>query len=271
MNSFTLFKHSFFGFSKLYKAKNMPFWKIVFYVIFLSIILAIPITKQFFSIIYDVKQDGQKIAAKLPDFEITNGKLETKTTNKGFIYQTNSIIFTFDPEGKRSLNDLLSDATGNAIAIGFLQDELAIALPNSSTADALFGTNQFELPYSDGTLDGINSQELKDGLAHAKLPIWMYVVSFIFVVYSTFINLIITLFLITVGATLYCRVRSISLRFFDCLKISTYCITLPVFLSSLFQLINPSLDTSFLLIFVSLAIFFFVVRDEPSKKPTSGV
>lgn len=271
MNSFNLFKHSFFGFSELRKAKNTSFWKVIFYVIFLSIILAIPIVKQFFSVIYDVKQDGQKIAAKLPDFEIKNGQFKTKETDKGFIYQTNSIIFTFDPDGKRSLNDLISDATGNAIAIGFLQDELVVALPNSSTADALFGTSQFEFPYVDGTLDGVNSRELKDGLDNARLPIWMYLISFIFVVYSTFINLIITLFLITVGAAFYCRLRANSMRFFDCLKICTYCMTLPIFLSSLLQLLNPSLDSSFLLIFVSLAIFFFAVRDETPNKPKIGV
>lgn len=262
MNSFTLFKHSFFGFSELRKAKNISFWKVIFYVIFLSIILAIPIAKQFFSVVYDVKQDGQKIAAKLPEFEIKNGQFKTKETDKGFIYQTNSIIFTFDPDGKRSLNDLLSDATGSAVAIGFLQDELVIALPNSSTVDALFGTSQFEIPYAEGTLNGVDSQALKTGLDDAKLPFWIYLISFIFVVYSTFINLIITLFLISVGASLYCRLRSIKIRFFDCLKISTYCMTLPVFLSSLLQLINPSIDTSFLLIFVSLAIFFFAFRDE---------
>ncbi len=44
---------------------------------------------------------AKKIAAKLPDFTIENNQLNPVNSNeKGFIYQTDSIIFTFDPEGK---------------------------------------------------------------------------------------------------------------------------------------------------------------------------
>ncbi|WP_086315649.1 hypothetical protein A5821_003152 [Enterococcus sp. 7F3_DIV0205] len=267
MNSFTLFKHSLFQLNDLHQAKKMPFWKVILYVLFLSIILALPITKQIFSIMQDIKNDGQKIAAKLPDFKITDGKFQTAKGAEGFIYQTNSIIFTFDPDGKRSVNDVTADSVGNAVGLGFLQDEFVIALPNSGAADSLLGASQFEVPYSKGTLDGLNSDNLKKSLDEANVPFWIKLVVFIFTLYPTFINLIINLLMVTIGANLYSKIRLYKLRFLDCLKISTYCATLPVIISSVLHFINSAFDDSFLIVFISLLIFFFAIRKEERQVP----
>ena len=59
--------------------------------LFLSAILALPITKQVFSVLQEVQQDGQKLQ-KSCDFSIENGTLQTKAKESGFIYQTDSII-----------------------------------------------------------------------------------------------------------------------------------------------------------------------------------
>ncbi|MBO0471108.1 DUF1189 domain-containing protein [Enterococcus sp. DIV0242_7C1] len=267
MNTFTLFKHAFFQFSELHKAKNMPFWKVILYILFLSVILAFPLTKQIFSMVQDIKNDGQKIAEKLPDFTIADGRLKTDPSTKGFIYQTNSIIFTFDPEGKRSLSDITSDSVGNAVSVGFLDDEFVVSLPSSGTADALFGTSQFEVPYSQGTLDGLNSQDLQQALDESNVPFWLKLIVFVVTLYPAFINLIINLLLITIGANLYSKVRLYKLRFLDCLKIVVYCSTLPVIVSSLLQLLVRPFDDSFLIILVSLMLFFFATRKEARQEP----
>jgi hypothetical protein len=267
MNTFTLFKHAIFQFSELYQAKKMSFGKVILYVIFLSVILALPITKQVFSIVQDIKSDGQKIAEKLPDFKINDGKLETAADTEGFIYQTNSIIFTFDPEGKRSLTDIEADSVGDAVSVGFLDDEFVVVLPSSGTADALFGTSQFEFPYNKGTLDGLSSQELKRTLDESNVPFWLKAVVFLVTLYPAFINLIINLLLITVGANLYSKVRLYKLRFMDCLKIVVYSATLPVIISSLLQFFSRPFDDSFLIIFVTLLIFFFATRNEQRQEP----
>lgn len=267
MNSFTFFKYSLFQITDLQQAKKMPFWKVILYGIFLSIILALPITKQIFSIMQDIKQDGQEIASKLPDFNVTDGKLKTAKGAEGFIYQTNSIIFTFDPDGKRSLTDVTADSVGSAIGLGFLQDEFVVSLPNSGTANALLGTNQFEVPYSTGSLNGFNSKVLKKGLDEASVPFWVKLIVFIFTLYPTFLNLIVNLLMITIGANLYSKIRLYKLRFLDCLKISTYCATLPVIVSSILHFINRSFDDSFLIVFVSLVFFFFATRTEKRQEP----
>lgn len=267
MNSFTLFKHSLFQVTDLHQAKKMPFWKVILYVVFLSTILALPITKQIFSIMQDIRSDGQEIAAKLPDFNVIDGKLETEDGAKGFIYQTNSIIFTFDPDGKRSLSDIAADSVGTAVGLGFLKDEFVVALPSSSAANTLLGTNHFEIPYSKGTLDGLNSNNLKKALDEASIPFWIKLVVFIFTLYPTFINLIINLLMIAIGATLYSKIRLYKLRFLDCLKISTYCATLPVIVSSILHFTTRSFDDSFLIVFISLLLFFLATRTETRQEP----
>lgn len=266
MNSFTLFKHSLFRLTDLNQAKKMPFWKVILYVFFLSIILALPITKQIFSIMNDIKSDGQEIATKLPDFNITDGKFQISQEAEGFIYQTNSIIFTFDPDGKRTLNDVAADSVGSAVGLGFLKDEFVVALPNSGAADALLGANQFEVPYSKGTLDGLNSKELKLALDKANVPFWIKLIVFIVTLYPTFINLVINLLMITIGANLYSKIRLYKLRFLDCLKIATYCATLPVIISSILHFLTRSFDDSFLIVFTSLLIFFFAIRNEERRE-----
>ncbi|ALS01646.1 hypothetical protein ATZ33_09770 [Enterococcus silesiacus] len=267
MNSFKLFKHSLYQFTDLNQAKKMPFWKVIFYVFFLSIILALPITKQIFSIMQDIKNDGQEIAKKLPDFDIKDGTLHTAKSAEGFIYQTNSIIFTFDPDGKRSLSDVTADSIGNAVGLGFLQDEFVVSLPNSGTADSLLGSNQFEVPYANSTLDGLSSKNLKQALDEASVPFWIKLIVFVFTLYPTFINLVINLLFITIGANLYSKIRLYNLRFLDCLKITTYCATLPVIISSLLHFFNRSFDDSFLIVITSLLIFFFAIRKEERQTP----
>lgn len=266
MNTFTLFKQSLFHFSELHNAKKMPFWKVIFYIIFLSVILALPITTQVFSMMHDIRHDGQTIAEKLPDFKIMDGQLQTAANTEGFIYQTNSIIFTFDPDGKRSVNDIVADSVGNAIGIGFLKNEFVVALPNSGAATSLFGTSEFEFPYSKGTLDGVNSDDLKTGLNETNIPFWLKLIVFIVTLYPTFLNLIINILLVTIGANLYSKIRLYKLRFFDCLKISAYCATLPVILSSFIYAVHQSFDDSFLIIFMTLLIFFFAIRKEEQRK-----
>ncbi len=88
---------SFTQFKELKNARKTPFAKSVLYLLVLSIIMALPISYQVFQVLENIKQDGQKIATKIPDFSIKNGKIDA-ADHEGFIYQTNSIIFTFDPE-----------------------------------------------------------------------------------------------------------------------------------------------------------------------------
>lgn len=205
MNTLQLFKQAFFSVSELRHAKKMAFWKVILYAVFLSAILALPITKQVFSVLQEVQQDGQKIAEKLPNFSIENGTLQTKAKESGFIYQTDSIIFTFDPDGKRTAADVQKDLIGNAFGLAFLQDEFVVALPNSGATESILGTDQFIFPYSKGTLDGVNAQSIKTALSEAAIPWWTKLIVFLVAIYPVLIGLVLDLLIAAIGASLYSK------------------------------------------------------------------
>lgn len=269
MTTFQLFKKAFLSVSDLHQAKKMPLWKVIFYTIFLSAILALPIARQVFAVLHDIKMDGQKIAQKLPDFSIEKGKLTTTAKNAGFIYQTNSIIFTFDPDGKRDVRDIHNDLIGDMLGVAFLQNELVVALPNSGVTESTLGTNQLLLPYKNGTLDGINAKTIKQALNKAAIPWWTKGLIFLVSLYPVFINLIVDLLIATLGASLYAKTRFYRLRFLDCLKIITYCGTVPAIISSLLHFFTPALDTGYLMILLSLFFFFIAIKKEERYPPTA--
>ena len=79
----------------------MAFWKVILYAV-LSAILALPITKQVFSVLQEVQQDG-KIAEKLPDFSIENGTLQTKKNLALFIKPTRLFLRLIQMENVQPL------------------------------------------------------------------------------------------------------------------------------------------------------------------------
>lgn len=92
--------------------------------LFLSAILALPITKQVFSVLQEVQQDGQKLQKSCLTFLLKMARCKQRPKESGFIYQTDSIIFTFDPDGKRTAADVQKDLIGNAFGLAFYKMNL---------------------------------------------------------------------------------------------------------------------------------------------------
>lgn len=268
MTNFTLFKSAIYKIPELRLGKKAPFWKVIVYIFFLTAILAIPVTVQVFSIAQNVKNDGLEIAKKLPPFEIKGGTLVTKENTKGFIYQTNSIIFTFDPQGKSSIQDVQANLIGNAFGVAFLKKEFVLVLNNSSVAMTILGSDQFKLPYTNEVFSDINQASLKNLLNKTGIPWWAILLIFVLSLYPVFLSLIINLFLLSIGAYLYTKLKFYSLQFLECLKIVTYCSTLPILLSSLIQCFNPSFNGNLLIISVGLMLFFIATGNEERHIPT---
>lgn len=250
---------SFIRFKDLKEARNVPFWKAIVYLLVLSIIMALPISFQVFQVLNNIQLDGQKIATRIPDFTIQNGQLQTEE-KEGFIYQTNSIIFTFDPEGKRTEQDISTDLMGNFVSVGMLKDKLIIALPNTGTTSALLNNNQLELPYTNESLKNLTGKQLRSFLSEASIPIWVKALTFLFSIYPSFLNLLITLLFANVAAFLYARFRLTKATFLDCLKTLIYSISLPTIIATLLMIFLPSFDTSAFIAFAGIFIFAQAVK-----------
>jgi len=259
MSLLQLAKNSILHFSQLKEAKKMGFGKIVVYLLILSLVSAIPITVQVLKIFSNIRTDSQEIAQKIPDFTIEDGKLQANKA-KGFIYQTDSIIFTFDPEGKRSEQDIAEDQKGNILSVGLLADELVLSLPGTST---IMATDPIEMSYQDEPLDDLTGKELKSELSQAKLPWWSFLIILLVSVYPSFLNLIMVLLITTIIGNFYSRIRKTMNGFMDNLKIMISCATLPIIISSIIALLAPDFDTT---MFIALLTFFIFTQTFKQSK-----
>lgn len=254
MTTKQLITSSLFHFKELKNARNTAFGKSILFLLVLSIIMALPISCQISQVLNNIKKDGQKIATRIPDFTIVDGKLKTKD-KEGFIYQTNSIIFTFDPEGKRNESDISSDLIGNFLSVGLLSDKLVIALPNSGTTFSLLDSNQIEIDYKNDAIKNLTGETLRHTLEESSIPVWIKVLTFLISIYSSFLNLIITLIMTNFAAYIYARLRSNASTFLDCLKIMIYAITLPTVIATILMIFIPNFDTSAFIAIAGLFIF----------------
>ncbi|MGL9892773.1 DUF1189 domain-containing protein [Enterococcus mundtii] len=253
---------SFARFTELKNAKNVSFGKSLVYLLCLSILMALPISYQIFQVLDTIKSDGQKIASEIPDFKIRDGQIDSPT-NDGFIYQTDSIIFTFDPEGKRTPEDISSDLIGNFLSVGLLKDKLVLALPNTGTTSALLNNNQFEIEYTNNTLKNLTGESLRSTLSEATIPFWIKALVFLISIYPSFLNLIITLLMANFAAYVYARLRLAKVTFLDCLKTMIYAISLPTVIATILMIFVPTFDTTAFIAFAGIFIFAQAVKGWP--------
>ncbi len=259
-----LFFASFYRFKDLKNARFLGFGKAVLYLLVLSLFLAVPITANVLQVFRDVQADGQKIAQKIPDFTIKNGKLAPVDQTEGFIYQTNSIIFTFDPEGKRTTTDISGDMIGNFLSVGLLPDELVVALPSSGITDQLLGSNLLEVPYSQG-LENLDGAHIRQYLDQESVPWWMILITLLVSIYPSFINLVMTILITCIGASLMAALRRLQVTFFENLKILIFCATLPVVLSAAIGFFSVNFDSSLFIILATIFIYSQASKGLPRR------
>ena len=79
MNTLQLFKQAFFQFQN-YGMRKMAFWKVILYAVF-KCYLALPITKQVFSVLQEVQQDGQKLQKSCLTFLLKMARCKQRPKN----------------------------------------------------------------------------------------------------------------------------------------------------------------------------------------------
>ncbi|WP_430609516.1 DUF1189 family protein [Enterococcus sp. DIV0876] len=258
-----ILKAAFLHIPHLKFVSKADFSKVITILLGATLLLAIPTTLQVIDIFRDVQADSQEIAQTIPDFTIVDGQLHTADDAEGFIYQTNSIIFTFDPQGKRNAADIAADVTGSTIAVGLLKDQLIIHMPASGLSNSLLDSNQLDFDYSEPALKNINGTAIREALSNRSIPWLIKIVVFIVALYPTFLNLLITLLMGTFIATIYTKLKLFPFTFFENLKILIVSAALPSLMSVFVQLILPSFDSSTFILFASLFLFTQGVKNTP--------
>lgn len=269
MSIYQMFVSSFFHFKQLFTVRKTPFGKVLFYLVLLSFLFAIPMTTQVMNIFGALREDGQKIAEKLPAFTIDQDQLVSPEENSGFIYQSNYLTFTFDPDGKRTPADIQSDLKGKFISIGMLQDELIISLPSDDTTQSLLGDNAFKMSYNQSVPSSINGHTLKKTLSQKHLPWFLYIVIFLVAIYPSFINLVFTVLLTSLFASIWAKMIDRSFSFLDAFKTVIVCSTLPTLLSTFILFFDFSFNSG-TFIFLATSFLFYQTLKKNQLLPSSN-
>lgn len=241
---------------KLVQAITLKKGKVFLYFLFIAFIATIPLWIQSSKTIDDFSRDGQIIAESIPAFKIENDQLVTNESVDSYIYQTDSIIFTFDPNGERTIEDVERDLIGNLIGIAFLEDGLYFSLPN------------YPIQFSYAQLNGLTSDSFIDLIL--SVDSFGGILQILTFILLGLISLLLT-FLYTVLSTLFANILSMitgkQLSFGESFKLVLFASTLPnlfiAFLNS-FGLI-PSFQVEIKTV-VTLFIYYLAIRTIPKPK-----
>lgn len=113
------------------QAKDIKAWKIIIYLLILSLLFTLPILFHIFSGYHSLDSAIQDIQEKTPPFTVQDGNLLVEDPIDSFVYQTDTFLYFFDPSGEmnRQVIDENIELGIAPIAIGFLEDELYVSTP----------------------------------------------------------------------------------------------------------------------------------------------
>lgn len=266
MSTFNLIKAAFKQPSLLIEARKKKGFHVFLYMILLSIVLSLPIVFQSMDILNSIREDGDKIVQKLPEFSIKDNKLTTDKKDSGFIYQTNSMIFTFDPDGKRSKKDVEADAMGGTMTIALLKNEAVIVLPTSGSTADMLDSNALSLPYTTSQASILSKDFLESMLAGNSQGLIIFFFVLIISVVMIFLSFLFDMVIMTFFANIFVRTRLISLRFGEVFKILIYCATIPTILTTVVQFLWPTLPIGSIGLALTLLIYFNIFPKPKIRK-----
>lgn len=266
MRTINLIKASFTQPKLLMEARHKKGWHIFGYILILALVLSLPVIYQTTQITQSMQQDGEEIIKKMPDFKIVDNTLTPDKKDSGFVYQTNSIIFTFDPDGKRNKQDIASDASGNAFVIGLLKHEAVLTLPQIGTTTDVVDSNLVTIPYSLPQVSMLSKTFIEQMLTGKTSGVMWFVLILIITFVMVLVNFLIDIVLLTFFATLFTKLRMLRLKFTDVFKILIYCATVPAILTVIAQFIWPSISFGSIGLALTLIIYFSALPKIPKIK-----
>ncbi|RHH69517.1 MULTISPECIES: DUF1189 domain-containing protein [Vagococcus] len=256
MRTFDLIKASFKQPTLLLEGRNKKGFHVFLYLLLLAVILSLPVIYQATLITKTIQDDGKKIIQKLPEFSIEDNTLVTKEKNDGFIYQTNSLIFTFDPNDKRTKEEIETDAASNVLVVGLLKKEIIMILPRVGTTTDIMEDNVLTIPYSMPQANILSKNVLEQLFAsNTSRSMWFSIMFFV-TWFMVFFNLLMDIVILSFFANIFTKFRLIGFKYKDVFKIVVYSATLPSILTAILQFVWPSISFGSVGVALTLLIYF---------------
>lgn len=257
---FRLFKASFSAPEDLTEARQLSKSKLVIYFLFLAFVMTIPFYFQLNQIVGNLKADGKDIAETIPDFSISDGKIIPGENAESYIYQTDSLVFTFEPTGKLSQEDVQSKVrSSSALLVSLLKDGMYFSIADTPMKIPYTRLNDTDQTFFTNLFLTVGSFSWGIVLLIAVLLVLLLFVA------SLFYNLLYTVF-----ANLLSAISRRPLSFWDNWRIVLFASTIPTIIFAVlnsFGVFNPFQ----LEIKLVLTLFFYnlAVKKIP-KTPLKG-
>ncbi len=224
------------------------------YFLFLSLVLVVPLMIESFSVINDLEEDGQEIAASIPDFTIENGEIQSDAKLDSYVYQTDSLLFFFDPNGLMETEtiDANLETMGQYVGVGLMQDQIYINVVSTP------------LTFSYDNIDDTDAnffREMFTAFGSTDLVLYLFMTVSVFIFIS--LNFGLELLLMTLFANIFLIVRRIQWPFLQTFKVVMVASTLPTILFSVLNSFGVYSSIQFeAKVFITVFIFLLSLKSE---------
>lgn len=252
-----LIKYSFTDLRKLVSARFLSWNKAVVYFFFLAFILAITITTDIWTFSDNLISDAQLISNKLPEFKIADGQMQTNA--KAGIYQTDHFIVTFDPNNQRSLTEFDSDASGQAIAVIFRNEELKVMLPQLSINNPINNSDRFTFTYK--SLGDFSNYSIKKAFDNLHKPIWLFLVTYLYSLLPAIQHLLFLILSVSIAIKIFSLFsKRYAYPFSEIFKAVLVCSTSAIVLTTLISFLFPTFDYYFIQTVMTFIIYYHIFK-----------
>ncbi|MGY3765861.1 DUF1189 family protein [Vagococcus vulneris] len=256
-NFISISKSTFKNPAQLLQYRNKRGIAVFGYIVLLSIIMSLPLIFETVRFGQTLQRDSLEILKKTPDFKINNDTLTTSKKDAGFVYQTDSIIFTFDPDNNRTKHEVAEDAEQGVIAVGLLKNDAVVSLPANGTASDIvesFNTSYKSMPLA----SLINKDFITDLVTQKSNIITFIIITCVFAFVLIAGNFLFNLFFLTLFASISNKIRNNNLTFGNTFKLLVYCSTIPSIVTVILQFLLPSLPFSTIGLIMTIFIYFSI-------------
>lgn len=113
---------------KLTQVAQLKKSKSFLYLLLLMLFASLPFVQSSIQLLDKLDTDSKIILEHVPNFTVKDGVLTPEKVEKSFVYQTNSLLFTFDPNDTRKTSDIDRDAIKTSMAIALFSKEVYVVV-----------------------------------------------------------------------------------------------------------------------------------------------
>lgn len=266
MTFFQTLKNAVIHPTQLNQSKNMKGWKVFLYLLLLTIMLTIPTAFTASQSFSNMMTSVTTFLDHAPNFTIKDGTLTTNEKIKGFIYESDGIKLSFDPNDKQSPKQLLDGLGDDLMGMSLMKHQFVFAVQKDNMAAQMLPNNPFVVSYKGSNLEGVSKSTLQQLINNPMVQSTFTTMMFLFSFIPVLINLCMNLLFTSVIALLYCKMSRLSLRFGQVFKLMTFSTTLPAIVALIIQLIFKDVPLLNYVYVFNLLIFFLAVKNESSQR-----